>query len=160
MCLDFRLHVDWHPTASEGLHAQRRPAVGQPGHQAWPYVEWLKGMSLNIGPWQNVVHWRREWQTTPVFLPWEPHEQCENAKRYDTERQVPPRLVGVQYVIGEEQRDSLRKNEETEPKWKWCPVLDVSADGSKVQCCKEEYCIGIWNVRSMNQGKLEFTLTF
>ena len=35
---------------------------------------------------QNVVHWRREWQTTSVFLPSEPHEQYEKAKRYDTER--------------------------------------------------------------------------
>ena len=35
--------------------------------------------------WQNVVHWRREWQATSVFLPWEPHEQYEKAKRYDTE---------------------------------------------------------------------------
>ena len=33
--------------------------------------------------------------------------------------------------------------------------MDVPGDGSKVQCCKEQYCIGIWNVRSMNQGKLE-----
>ena len=38
-----------------------------------------------------------------------------------------------------------------EPKQKQYPV----ADGSKVQCCKEQYCIGTWNVRSMNQGKLE-----
>ena len=36
-----------------------------------------------------------------------------------------------------------------------CPVLDVTGDGSKVQCCKEQYCIGTWNVRSMNQGKLD-----
>ena len=33
--------------------------------------------------------------------------------------------------------------------------MDVTDDGSKVQCCKEQYCIGTWNVRSMNQGKLE-----
>ena len=33
--------------------------------------------------------------------------------------------------------------------------LNVTGDGSKVQCCKEQYCIGTWNVRSMNQGKLE-----
>ena len=33
--------------------------------------------------------------------------------------------------------------------------MDVIADGSKVQCCKEQYCIGTWNVWSMNQGKLE-----
>ena len=35
------------------------------------------------------------------------------------------------------------------------PVVDVTGDRSKVQCCKEQYCIGTWNVRSKNQGKLE-----
>ena len=38
---------------------------------------------------------------------------------------------------------------------KTMPVVDVTGDGSKVQCCKEQYCLGTWNVRSMNQGKLE-----
>ena len=38
-------------------------------------------MGHNGEVWQNVVHWRREWQTTSVFLPWEPHEQYEKAKR-------------------------------------------------------------------------------
>ena len=47
------------------------------------------------------------------------------------------------------------KNEETEPKQKQHPVVDMSCDGSKDRCCKEQYCIGTWNVRSMNQGKLE-----
>ena len=47
------------------------------------------------------------------------------------------------------------KNEETEPKQKQYPAADVTGDGSKVQCCKEQYCIRTWNVRSMNQGKLE-----
>ena len=42
-----------------------------------------------------------------------------------------------------------------EPKWKQHPVVDVTSDGSKVWCCKEQYCIWTWNVRSMNQGKLE-----
>ena len=40
-------------------------------------------------------------------------------------------------------------------KQKQYPVVDVTGDRSKVQCCKEQYCIGTWNVRSMNQGKLE-----
>ena len=48
-----------------------------------------------------------------------------------------------------------RKNEGMEPKQKQYPVVDVTGDRSKVQCCKEQYCIGTWNVRSMNQGKLE-----
>ena len=42
-----------------------------------------------------------------------------------------------------------------QPKQKQHPVVDVTGDGSKVRCCKEQYCIGTWNVRSMNQGKLE-----
>ena len=42
-----------------------------------------------------------------------------------------------------------------EPKQKQCPIVDVTGDGSKVQCYKEQYCIGTWNVRFMNQGILE-----
>ena len=42
-----------------------------------------------------------------------------------------------------------------EQKQRQHPVVDVTGDGSKVQCCKEQYCIETWNVRSMNQGKLE-----
>ena len=48
-----------------------------------------------------------------------------------------------------------RKNEEMEPKQKHHPVVDVTDDGSKVQCYKEQYCIGTWNVTSMDQGKLK-----
>ena len=65
------------------------------------------------------------------------------------------RLVGAQYTTGEEWRNNSIKNEETETKQKQCPVVDVTGDGSKVQCYKEQYCIGTWNVRCMNQGKLE-----
>ena len=46
-------------------------------------------------------------------------------------------------------------NNEMEPKQKPSPDVDVTGDGSKVQCCKKQYFIGTWNVRSMNQGKLE-----
>ena len=66
-----------------------------------------------------------------------------------------PRLVGAQYATGEEWRNNSRKNEGMEPKQKQYPVVDVTGDRSKVQCCKEQYCIGTWNVRSMNQVKLE-----
>ena len=66
-----------------------------------------------------------------------------------------PRLVCAQCATREEWRNNSRKNEEMEPKWKQCLVVDVTVDGSKVQCCKEQYYIGTWNVRSMNQGKLE-----
>ena len=66
-----------------------------------------------------------------------------------------PRSVGTQYATGEGQRNNSRKNEEMDPKGKQCQVVDVTGDGSKVRCCEELYCIGNWNVRSMNQGKLE-----
>ena len=67
-----------------------------------------------------------------------------------------PRSVGAQYAAGDKWRNSSRKNEETEPKQKHHPVVDVTGDGSKIQCCKEQYCIRTWNVRSMNQdGKSE-----
>ena len=66
-----------------------------------------------------------------------------------------PRSVGAQYATGDQWKSNSRKNEEMEPKQKQHPVVDVTGDGSKVQCCKEQYCIGTWNVRSMNQGKLE-----
>ena len=65
-----------------------------------------------------------------------------------------PRSIGAQYAPGEEWRNNSRKNEEMEPKRKQHSVVDVTGDGSKVLCCKEQYCIGTWNVRSMNQGKL------
>ena len=65
-----------------------------------------------------------------------------------------PRSVGAQYATGEKWRNNTRKNEETKPKRKQCTVMDVAGDGSKVQCCKEQYCIGTWNLRFMDQGKL------
>ena len=66
-----------------------------------------------------------------------------------------PRLVGAQYATGDQWRNNSRQNEETEPKQKQYPVVDVTGDRSKVRCYKEQYCIGTWNVRSMNQGKLK-----
>ena len=65
------------------------------------------------------------------------------------------RSVGAQYATGDQWRNNSRKDEEMEPKQKQHPVVDVTGDRSKVQSCKEQYCIGTWNVRSMNQGKLE-----
>ena len=66
-------------------------------------------------------------------------------------------MVGAQYATGDQWRNNSRKNEETEPKQKQHPAVDVTGDRGKVQCCKEQYCIGTWNVDScsMNQGKLE-----
>ena len=69
----------------------------------------------------------------------------------------PPRLEAVQYATGEEREaitNSSRKNEAVGPKQKWHSPIDVSGDKSKVWCCKEQYCTGTWNVRTMNQSKL------
>ena len=52
-----------------------------------------------------------------------------------------PRLVGAQYATGDQWRNNSRKKEQTEPKQKQHPVVDVTGDKSKVQCCKEQYCI-------------------
>ena len=62
--------------------------------------------------------------------------------------------VDAQYATGE-WRNNSRKKEETQTKQKQRPVVDVTGDGSKVQCCKEQYRIGTRNLMSMNQGKLE-----
>ena len=66
-----------------------------------------------------------------------------------------PRSVGAQYATEDQWGNKSRKNTDMEPKQKQHPVVDVTGEKSKVQCCKEQYCIGTWNVRSMNQGKLE-----
>ena len=66
-----------------------------------------------------------------------------------------PRSVGAQYATGDQWRKNSRKNEGMEPKQKQYPAVDVTGDRSKVRCCKEQYSIGTWNVRSMNDGKLE-----
>ena len=63
-----------------------------------------------------------------------------------------PRSEGAQYATGDQWRNNPRKNEETETKQKQYPAGDVTGDGSKVWCYKEQHCIGTWNVRSMNQG--------
>ena len=66
-----------------------------------------------------------------------------------------PRSVSAQYATGDQWRNNSRKNEGMEPKQKQHPDVDVTGDRRKVRCCKEQYCVGTWNVRSTNQGKLE-----
>ena len=68
------------------------------------------------------------------------------------------RSKGVQFITREERRtitNSSRKNGVAGPKWKWYSLIDVSGDERKIWCYKEQYCIGTWNVKSMNQGKLD-----
>ena len=76
-------------------------------------------------------------------------------QKYRTLKDELSRSVGAQYASGDKWRNNFRKNEEMKPKQKQYSVLDMAGNGSKAQCCKEQYYIAIWNVRSMNQGKLE-----
>ena len=76
-------------------------------------------------------------------------------QKYSTLKDELLRLVGAQYVTGGQCRNNSRKNEEMESKQKQHPAVDMTGDGSKVQCSNEQYWIGTWNVRSMNQGRLE-----
>ena len=78
-------------------------------------------------------------------------------KRQDdrTPKEELPRSSGAQYATGDQWRNYSRKNEGMEPKQKQYPAVDVTGDRSKIRCCKEQYGIGTWNVRSMNQGKLK-----
>ena len=69
-----------------------------------------------------------------------------------------PRSEGIQYATEEEWKpvtSSSRKSEVAGPKQKRCSVVDESSGESKVLFCKEQYCVGTWTVRSMNQGKLD-----
>ena len=66
-----------------------------------------------------------------------------------------PRSVDTQYATGDQWRNNSRKRKELDPKQKQHPVVAVTGGRNKIQCCEELYCTGTWNVRSMNQGKLE-----
>ena len=66
-----------------------------------------------------------------------------------------PRSVDAQYATGDQWRSNSRKNEEKKPKKKQHPVVDLTGDRNKVRCSKQQCGIETWNVRSMNQGKLE-----
>ena len=104
--------------------------------------------------WQNVGHWRRQWQTPLVFLLWESHEQHDETRRQDTARWT-LQVSRCPICYWKEQRNSSRKNEEAGPKCRQLPVVAVSARESKLQCYKEQCCTGTRNVRSMNQGELD-----
>ena len=69
------------------------------------------------------------------------HEQYERQNDRILKEEL-PRSVGAQYATGDQRRNNSRKNERMEPKQKQHPVVNGTGDGSKVRCCKEQYCIG------------------
>ena len=78
-----------------------------------------------------MAHWRREWKTTSVFLFENPMNSMKRQKDSTLKDEL-HRSVGAPYATGEEWRNTSRKNEETEPKQKQHPVVDVTGDGNKV----------------------------
>ena len=78
-------------------------------HAVWGHPKWT-GHGGEV--WQNVVHWRREWQTTSVFLPSEPHNSMKKQNDRILKEEL-PRSVGAQYATGDQWRNNSRKNEET-----------------------------------------------
>ena len=77
--------------------------------------------------WQKLVYWRKEWQTTSVFLPWERHEQYGKAIDRALKDEL-PRSVGAQYATEEQWRNNSRENEEMEQKQKQHAVWDAIVD--------------------------------
>ena len=92
--------------------------------------------------------------TTSVFLLENPMNSTKRQNDRILKEEL-PRSVAAQSATGDQWRNNSRKNEGMEPKQKQYPAVDVTGDRSKVQFCKEQYSMGTWNVRSMNQGKLE-----
>ena len=111
--------------------------------------------------WVMVEHSDKTWSTgegNGKPLQYSCLENPMNSMKRQKDRTLKdelPRLVGAQYATGDQWRNNSRKNEGIEQKQKQHPVEDVTGDRSKIRCCKEQYCIGTWNVRSTNQGKLE-----
>ena len=82
-------------------------------------------------------------------------ENSMKRQKHRTLKEELPRSVDAQYATEDQWRTNSRNNEGMVPKQKQHPVVDVTGNGSKIRCCKKQYCIGTWSVRSMNQGKLE-----
>ena len=107
---------------------------------------WWRGLT-ECGPLE-----RRLKQSTSVFLPENPMNSIKRQNDRILKEEL-PRSVGARYATEDQWRNNSRKNQGMEPKQKQYPAVDVTGDRSKVRCCKEQYCIGTWNVRFMNQGK-------
>ena len=120
-------------------------------HVMWGHPRWM-GHGREV--LQNAVHW--EGNGKPLQYSY--LENPMNSMKRQNDRILKeelPRLVGDQYTTRDQWRNNSRKNERKEPKQKQYTVVDVTGDSSKVRCCKEQYCIETWNVRSINQGKLK-----
>ena len=125
-------------------------------HSLWSYMAWL-----THDGWVMVESSEKKWsprEENGKPLQYSCLENPMNSMKRQKDRTLKdelPRSLGAWYATGDQWRNNSRKNDEMKPKEKQQPVVDVTGDGSKVWCCKEQYCIGTWKVTSMNQGKLE-----
>ena len=122
---------------------------------------WAMPRKATQDGWVMVESYNKTWSTgegNGKALQYSCLENPMNSMKMQKDRTLKdelPRLVGAQYATGDLWWNNSRKNERMEPKQKQHPVVDMTSNGSKVWCCKEQYCRGTWNVRSMNEGKLE-----
>ena len=115
----------------------------------------LKDFEYNLACMWNECNYTVVWTFFGITLVWDWNENWSFPVMWLKDEL--PRPVDVQYATGEEWRNSSRKNEEAESKWKQHPVLDVTDDGSKVSCCKEQYCIGSWNLGPSIKGNWKWS---
>ena len=123
--------------------------------------KWITALFNSMKLWVMVESSDKTWSTgqgnvkpLQLFCLENPVNGMKRQKEMTIKDEL-PRSVGAQYAPGEKWRNSSKRNKESDSNWKQCTSVDASGSESKVRCCKEQYCIGTWNVRSMNQGKLE-----
>ena len=146
LSLSIRGQKEWNPQSQKTNQMITWTAALSNSMKLWT-------MSCRVTLLKNVVHWEGNDKLLQYSCFENPMNSMKRKKIWHWNEL--PRSEGAYYATGEECRNSSRKSEETVPKWKQCRVVDVTGDGSKVQCCKDQHCIQIWNVRSMNQGKLQ-----
>ena len=101
-----------------------------------------------------MVHWRREWQTTSLFLPENLMNSMKRQKDMTLKNEL-PQVSRCPICYFRRVEKQLQKEWRDRAKVKTTPSCDVAGDGGGVRCCKDQYCIGTWNARSTNQVKLE-----
>ena len=127
-----RLKPQWQITSQSDHMDHSLSKSMKLSHAMWGHPRWT-GHDGEV--WQNVVHWRREWQTTSVFLPWEPHEQYKRQKDRTLKDEL-PRSVGAQYALeisGEitlERMKGWSQSKNNTQLWMWL-VMEAGFDAVK-----------------------------